>query len=128
MFKQQRKAAGYFARDQLSLFKLRLKELGYEAHDGPKVQRASEILALRATFNGRDGLRQNHVQVVDRGGGVLAVYAHTEPHTDRLVAHAIAAVGDDASFSGGSKMLRNDLDVAGFRLKPFADVRARRRR
>ena len=119
MFKQQRKPAGYFPRQQLGLFKLKMREVGYQDHDGMRVRRDGEVLALRATFDGRDGLRQNHIQVVDRGD-VLAVYAHTEPHTDRLIDHAISAVNDDASFSGGSKMLRNALGAAGFSLKRTA--------
>jgi hypothetical protein len=128
MFKEQRKAAGYFPHHQLGLFKLKLTHAGYESHDGPKVRRNGEVLTARATFQGRGGLRQNHVQVVDRGT-VFAVYAHTEPHTDRLLAHAISALNDEASFSAGSKMLRNDLDSVGFRLASFSDAcEAARRR
>jgi hypothetical protein len=128
MFKEQRRAAGYFPRAQLGLFKLKLVDAGYEEHDGPKVRRDGEVLTARAVFEGRDGLRQNHVQVVARGE-VLAVYAHTEPHTDRLIAHAISALNDGASFAGGSKMLRNDLNAGGFRLVTYSKAceTARRR-
>lgn len=119
MFKEQRKAAGYFPRHLFRLFELKVAQAGYEEHHGPRTNRDGEVLAVRAVFNGRDGLRQNHVQVVDRGN-VFAVYAHTEPHTDRLIAHAISAINDDASFAGGSKMLRNDLAAVGFRLTTYS--------
>jgi hypothetical protein len=121
MFKQQRKAAGYVPYHQLGLLKLKLSQAGYENHDGPKVRRDGEVLAARATFDGRDGVRQNHVQVVDRGT-VFAVYAHTEPHTARLLDHAISALNDGASFAGGSKMLRNDLAAVGFSLMTYGDA------
>jgi len=123
MFKQQHKAAGYIPRQQLGLLKIKLAEAGYEDHDGLKVRRDREVLAFRATFDGRDGLRQNHIQIVDRGS-VFAVYAHTEPHTERLIDHAISALNDEASFSGGSRMLRNDLDAVGLKLKTHAQARA----
>lgn len=129
MFKQQSKAAGYIPRQQLGLLKLKLQQAGYEDHDGPKYRRDGELLAFRATFDGSDGLRQNHVQVVDRGE-VLAVYAHTEPHTERFIEHAISALHDKASFSGGSKMLRNDLKAVGLNLRTHAEAHldSRRRR
>lgn len=123
MLKQQRKATLYVPRQQLGLFRLKLQQAGYEGHDGPKSRRGGEVLALRAAFVGQDGLRQNHVQVVDRGD-VLAVYAHTEPHTARLFDHALSAVTDRASFSGGSRMLRNDLRAVGFSAKTYAQARA----
>ena len=119
MFKQQRKAVGYVPGHQLGLLKVKLRDAGYEVHDGPKFQRDGEVAAFRATFQGRDGRRQNHVQVVERGS-VLALYAHTEPHTDRFIDHALSALGDEANFPGGSKMLKNDLQAAGFRLKSFS--------
>jgi hypothetical protein len=99
MFKQQRKAAGYIPCQQLGLFKLKMQAAGYEAYEGMKVRRDREVLALRATFEGRGGLRQNHVQVVDRGD-VLAVYAHTEPHTLRLLDHAMSAIADEVRMAG----------------------------
>jgi hypothetical protein len=67
MFKQQRKAAGYFPRHLLGLFKLKLAQAGYEDHVGPRTRRDGEVLTFRAVFAGRDGLRQNHVQIVDLG-------------------------------------------------------------
>jgi hypothetical protein len=128
VFKQQHDAVGYFPRHQLGLFKLKLSQAGYEEHDGPKMRRDGEVLAARAVFDGRDGLRQNHVQVVERGT-VFAVYAHTEPHTDRFIDHAISALTDEASFAGGSKMLRNDLAAGGFRLMTYSEAcEAARRR
>lgn len=121
MFKQQHKAVGYVPHHQLGLFKLKLVQAGYEDHDGPKVRRDGEVLAARAVFDGRDGIRQNHVQVVDRGT-VFAVYAHTEPHTVRLIDHAISALNDEASFAGGSRMLRNDFAAVGFRLMTYSEA------
>jgi len=56
------------------------------------------------------------------------MYAHTEPHTDRFVDHAASAIFDDASFSGGSKMLRNDLADSGYELRPFAEAKPSPRR
>lgn len=121
MFKQQRKAAGYIPRHQLGLLKFKLTEAGYQTHDGLRVRRDGEVFAARAVFEGRDGVRQNHVQVVERGN-VYAVYAHTEPHTARLFDHSISALMDQASFSGGSRMLRNDLHAVGFRLLSHAEA------
>jgi len=121
MFKQQRKATGYIPHHQLDRFSRKLEQAGYENHDGPRVRRDGEVLAARAAFDGRDGLRQNHVQVVDRGT-VFAVYAHTEPHTVRLIDHAISALNDEASFAGGSRMLRNDLAAVGFRLMTYSEA------
>lgn len=71
-------------------------------------------------------MRQNHVQVVERKG-VFAVFAHTEPHTVHFIAHAISALDDRASFSGGSKMLRNDLAEVGYELMSYAEARAGRK-
>lgn len=127
MFKQQRQAAGYVNEEQLGLLKLKLRQAGYEDHDGLRVSRSGEVATFRRTFRAASGVRQNHVQVVDRGG-VFAVYAHTEPHTARLIAHAVSALGDGASFSGGSKMLRNDLVDAGYQLLSHAEARAKARR
>lgn len=121
MFKQQRQAVGYVPKHQLGLLKLKLAQAGYEPHSGPRASRAREVATYRVAFNGADGLRQNHVQVVDRGK-VLAVYAHTEPHTKRFVAHALVALGDEASFAGGSRMLRNNLNAIGYCLASYADA------
>ena len=117
MFRQQHKAAGYFPRHLFTLFKLKLAQAGYEDHYGPKVRRDGEVLAVRAVFDGRDGVRQNHVQVVVRRT-VFAVYAHTA----RLLDHAISALNNDASFAGGSRMLRNDLATVGFRLMTYSNA------
>lgn len=121
MFKQQHQAVGYVPGHQFGLLKLKLASAGYEEHDGPRMSRDGEIATYRLAFHGADGLRQNHVQIVERGS-VFAVYAHTEPHTQRLVAHAISAVGDGASFSGGSRMLTNDLSSVGYRLLSYAEA------
>lgn len=127
MFKQQQRPAGYVNDEQFGQLKLKLRQAGYEDHDGLRVSRSGEVAAFRRTFHAVGGVRQNHVQIVDRGV-IFAIYAHTEPHTARLIAHAISALGDGASFSGGSKMLRNDLADAGYRLLSHAEARASARR
>ena len=127
MFKQQHQAVGSVPDHQFGLLKLKLAAAGYEEHDGPRMSREGEVATYRLAFNGADGLRQNHVQIVKRGS-VLAIYAHTEPHTQRLVAHAISAVGNGASFSGGSRMLTNALSSVGYRLVPYADAIASAKR
>lgn len=127
VFKQQRKAVGYLSEKGFRLFSLKLQKVGYERHEGLRVSREGEVAAFRRAFLGADGLRQNHVQIVEREG-VFAVYAHTEPHTVRLLDHTISALDDRASFSGGSKMLRNDLEVVGCELLTYAEVLAENRR
>jgi hypothetical protein len=121
-FKQQKKAAGYAPVEHAGLVELKLRDAGYEVHTGPSVTRDREVATYRKTYRSGGALRQNHVQVVQRGSK-LAMYAHTEPHTDRLLDHAVSAVFDDASFSGGSKMLRNDLAASGYELRPFAEAK-----
>jgi hypothetical protein len=127
MFKQQGKAVGYVPHHWLGILKLKLRDAGYEEHDGPKLPRDGEIATFRRAFHTKDGLRQNHVQLVQRGS-TIAVYAHTEPHTIRLAAHAISAMLDGASFSGGSKMLRNNLADVAFDLMNHSDAVDRARR
>lgn len=122
MFRQQRTAAGYVPHQQLGLLLLKLRHAGYVQHDGPAVARDGEIATLRKVFNAPRGLRQNHVQIVNRGS-TIGVYAHTEPHTDRFLAHAASAIFDEASFAGGSKMLNNDLAAVGFALSGFGNAR-----
>jgi len=119
-FKQQKTAAGYVPHQQLGLLVLKLRQARYETHDGPAVTRAGEIVTLRKTFDG--GRRQNHVQLVRRGD-TIAVYAHTEPHTDDFIGHAISALWNGASFAGGTRMLLNDLARVGFSLSRHAEAR-----
>lgn len=127
MFKQQKKAAGYIPRQQLNLVRVALRRLDYEEHPGPAVTRDGEVITLRRSFSTPKGWRQNHVQIVERGNS-LAVYAHTEPHTDAFVDHAISAVFDGASFAGGSKMVRADLAKVGIPLSGRSDAAASGRR
>ncbi len=128
MFKEQGKAVGYIPRHQFGLLKLKLEQAGYEYHDGPRTSRDNEVATFRNAFDSASGLRQNHVQIVDRGS-VFAIYAHTEPHTERWWAHTVSAIGDGASFSGGSRMLGNDLASGGYYLMSYADaIEASRRR
>jgi hypothetical protein len=121
-FKQQKKAAGYVPIEHVGLLGVKLRDAGYEEHTGPSVSRDGEVGTFRKTYRSGGALRQNHVQVVARGRK-LAMYAHTEPHTDRLVDHALSAVFDAASFSGGSRMLRNDLAAFGYELRSFAEAK-----
>jgi hypothetical protein len=119
MFKQQSKAAGYLPYQAFNTLAVALRRAGYEGHTGPKVQRDREVAAFRKTFESARGLRQNHVQIAENNN-TLAIYAHTEPHTDELVDHAISAIFDGASFQGGSKMLKNDLAAEGVELMSHA--------
>lgn len=120
-FKEQMRAVGYVPHQRLGLLIVKLGQVGYEKHDGPRTTRDREVATLRKGFPGSDGWRQNHVQVVQRGR-TCAVYAHTEPHTGRFLDHAASALLDEASFSGGSRMLRNDLASIGFRLMSFEEA------
>jgi hypothetical protein len=126
-FKQQKKAAGYLPVDHEGLLAVKLRDAGYEEHTGPSVSRDGEVGTYRKTYRSGGALRQNHVQVVRRGKK-LAMYAHTEPHTDRPIDHAVSALFDEASFSGGSRMLRNDLAASGYKLRSFAEAKPSMRR
>lgn len=126
-FKQQKKAAGYVPAEHAGLLRLKLRDAGYEEHTGPSVERDGEIATFRKTYRSGQALKQNHVQVVGRGKK-LAMYAHTEPHTDRFIDHAFSALFDEASFSGGSRMLRNDLTASGYKLRSFAEAKPSPRR
>jgi hypothetical protein len=126
-FKQQKKATGYAPIEHAGLLELKLRDAGYEVHTGPSVTRDREVATYRKTYRSGGTLRQNHVQVVRRGSK-LAMYAHTEPHTDRFVDHAVSALFDEASFSGGSRMLRSDLAISGYELRSFAEAKPSPRR
>ena len=76
-----------------------------ELHDGPRTTRDGEVQAWVGSIRGG---RQIHVQEVRRRDGSIAVFAHTEPEGYGLD-HLVAAVLDRASFSGGAKVLLNDL-------------------
>jgi hypothetical protein len=120
-FKQQKKAAGYVPVEHAGLLGVKLRDAGYEEHTGPSVSRDGELGTYRKTYRSGGALRQNHVQVVKRGSK-LAMYAHTEPHTERPIDHAFSALFDAASFSGGSRMLRNDLAASGYKLRSFVEA------
>ena len=87
-----------------------LLALGYTFHAGPRTTREGEIQAWVAGI-GRG--RQVHVQEVRLEDGDVAVFAHTEPQGYGLD-HLISAVLDEASFSGGAKVLKNDLRSRGW--------------
>lgn len=91
-------------------FRGALFALGYRLHGGPRTTRDGEIQAWVAPI-GRG--RQVHVQEVRQRDGTIAVYAHTEPEGCGLN-HLISAVLDQASFSGGARVLLNDLRSRGW--------------
>lgn len=123
MFKQQKRAAGYLPYQSFNTLAAALKRAGYERHSGPRVERDREIAAFRRTYDSPQGLRQNHVQVAEHGN-TIAIYGHTEPHTDEFIDHAISAIFDGASFQGGSKMLKNDLAEQGLELLSHSEAAA----
>jgi hypothetical protein len=59
--------------------------------------------------------RQVHVQEELRGTE-LRVFAHTEPEMVRFLKHATSAWFDEASYSGGARVLLNDLRFCGWRV------------
>lgn len=92
------------------VFRGDLLSLGYRFHSGPRTTRDGEIQAWVAGI-GRD--RQVHVQEVRLDNGDVAVYAHTEPEGYGLD-HLVSALLDEASFAGGSRVLKNDLRRRGW--------------
>lgn len=84
--------------------------LGYRFHGGPRTTRDREVQPWVAPI-GRG--RQVHVQDARRRDGKIAVYAHTEPEGHGLD-HLITGVLDGASFSGGARVLLNDLRSRGW--------------
>jgi hypothetical protein len=87
-----------------------LLALGYQLHTGPRTTRDGEVQAWVA---GIDRGRQVHIQEVRLDNGDIAVFAHTEPEGYGLD-HLISAMLDGASFSGGAKVLKNDLRCRGW--------------
>jgi hypothetical protein len=126
-FKEQKRAVGYVPVYKAGLLRTKLRDAGYKRHGGPAFKRVGEVATFRKAFTSEDGLRQNHVQIVIRGS-TAAVYAHTEPHTDRLIAHGVSAMLSGASFSGGSRMLRSDLAAVGYDLSSFSQARNQAKR
>ena len=87
-----------------------LLTLGYTFHTGPRTTRDGEIQAWVA---GIGWGRQVHLQEIRLDNGDVAVFAHTEPEGYGLD-HLISAVLDQVSFSGGAKVLKNDLRSCGW--------------
>jgi hypothetical protein len=111
-FKQGKKEIAIIEKDERKEFRGDLFATGYKPHTGPRTQREGEIQAWVKPI-GRG--RQVHVQEELQGDGSIKVYAHTEPAGYGLD-HLVAAVLDEASFSGGGKVLRGDLRKRGRKL------------
>jgi hypothetical protein len=109
MFKQGSKPVVTIEKDERKTFRGDLFASGYKPHTGPRTQRDGEIQAWVKPI-GRG--RQVHVQEELRDDGGIDVFAHTEPE-GYGPDHLVAAVLDEASFSGGSKVLRGDLKRRG---------------
>lgn len=109
-FKQGRRPCLVLERNEHREFRGDLFALGYRLHDGARTTRRGEIQAWVGAVRGG---RQVHVQEVRRHDGRVAVFAHTEPEGYGLD-HLVAAILDRASFSGGAKVLLNDLRARGW--------------
>jgi hypothetical protein len=83
---------------------------GYKPHTGLRTKRDGEIQAWVKPI-GRG--RQVHVQEELLDDDSIDVFAHTEPEGQSLE-HLVAAVFDQASYSGGAKVLRSDLRSRGW--------------
>lgn len=109
-FKQGKKPAVRVHRTELRRFRGALFKAGYQPHTGMRTQRNGEIQAWVKSI-GRG--RQVHVQEVLTRGEIVRVFAHTEPEGETLE-HLAAALLDAVSYSGGSRVLRNDLRDVGW--------------
>ncbi len=110
-FKQGVRPALIVSKPRRSPFRGALLATGYRPHTGMRTKRDVEIQAWVKPI-GRG--RQVHVQEELYEDGSIGVFAHTEPEGQGLD-HLIAAVLDQASFSGGAKVLLNDLRVHGWK-------------
>ena len=108
-FKQGRRPTVVVSREHRRAFRGALLASGYEPHGGARVQREGEVQAWRAELPGG---RQVHVQEVETEGGDVEVFAHTEPAGG--LGHAVSALTDGASYSGGARVLRADLRRRGW--------------
>jgi hypothetical protein len=113
-FKQGRRPCLVLEKKEHRSFRGALFSLGYQLHDGPRTTRDGEVQAWVGSIRGG---RQVHVQEVRRRDGTIAVFAHTEPEGHGLD-HLVAAILDRASFSGGAKVLLNDLRAHGWDIQP----------
>lgn len=109
-FKQGKRPTVTIDAEEHRAFRKDLERAGYRPHAKPRVARDGEIGAWVVPIAGG---RQVHVQEVRRGDGDVDVYAHTEP-AGVGPKHAVSAVADRASFSGGARVLREDLRRAGW--------------
>jgi len=109
-FKQGKRPCLVLDASDVRGFRGTLLSKGYKPHTGLRTIRAREQQAWVAPV-GRD--RQVHVQEVRRANGRIAVFAHTEPAGYGL-RHAVAAILDRASFSGGARVLLRDLRDDGW--------------
>lgn len=109
-FKQGVRSAISVPKKSRSTFRGDLLASGYKPHAGARTRRDGEIQAwIKPIGRGR----QVHVQEELLDDGSIAVFAHTEPEGEGLD-HLIAAVFDQASYSGGAKVLLGDLRSRGW--------------
>jgi len=108
-FKQGNRPTINVPKQSRSRFREDLLATGYKPHTGPRTTRDGEIQAWVKPI-GRG--RQVHVQEELLDDGSIDVFSHTEPEGHGLD-HLLAAVLDEASYSGGAKVLRGDLRRRG---------------
>jgi hypothetical protein len=112
VFKQGHRPALVVRKAQLPRFRACLARAGYRPHTGARYERRGEIAAWTADVQGG---RHVHVQEVDLGEGRIAVFAHTEAASGWR--HWVSALTDGHSFAAGSRKLRSDLRLAGWRVR-----------
>lgn len=109
-FKQGKKPAVRVAKRDHKKLRGALLSAGYEFHTGLRTERDDEIQAwVKLIGNGR----QVHVQETRGRGNTIKLHAHTEPEGETLE-HLWAALTDQVSFQGGSRVLKNDLRAQGW--------------
>lgn len=111
-FKQGVRPTIIVSREDRRTFRGDLFATGYRPHNGARTRRDDEIQAWVKPI-GRG--RQVHVQEELLDDGSVAVFAHTEPEGETF-AHLVAAIFDQASYSGGARALRADLRSRGWDL------------
>jgi len=111
MFRQGKHPALVIGPERLLALQNALRRAGYAPHRGARFERKGEIAAW--TRDLPDG-RHVHLQEVAWTKGRIALFAHTEPATSNLLAHAWSALTDGANFSAGARTLRADLRRVSF--------------
>ena len=109
MLKQGREPCLVLERHEIRKFRGTLLSADYRFHIGPRIQREGEKQTwVRSIGRGR----QVHVQEVYVGNEVH-MYAYTEPEARHVLADAVAAVLDNASYSGSARVLLSDVRARG---------------